>query len=82
MVAARLDKKDKKKLVIDEAEAEMVRLVFDLYLEREGNVGQSGVITITRELNRRGLRIQNKPSRTATANVLSRPTLARPLPCQ
>lgn len=69
-VVARLEKKDKKKLIIDEAEAEVVRLVFDLYLERQGNVGKSGVIAITEELNRRGLQIRGKPFRTATVHAI------------
>ncbi|HWK65715.1 MAG TPA: recombinase family protein [Rhizobiaceae bacterium] len=71
-VAVRLDKKDKKKLVIDEPEAEVVRLIFDLYLEREGNIGKSGVIAITQELNRRGLLIRGKSFRTATVHAILR----------
>lgn len=69
---ARLDKKDKKKLVIEEAEADIVRLIFDLYLERCGNVGKSGVIAITSELNRQHMTIRGKPFRTGTVHEILR----------
>ena len=72
VIAARLDKKDKKKLVIDENEVEIVRLIFDLYLERCSNHGNSGVISITQELSRRGLLIRGKPFRTATVHDILR----------
>ena len=71
-IVARLDKKDKKKLAIDDSEAEIVRLIFDLYLERFGNVGKSGVIAITAELNHRHLTIRGKPFRTATVHDILR----------
>ncbi|WP_298670938.1 recombinase family protein [uncultured Sphingomonas sp.] len=76
-VAGRMAKKDKKQLRIYEEEAAVVRLIFDLYLERCGNYGKSGVIAITHELNRRGLLIRGKPFRTATVHlILHRETYA------
>lgn len=46
----------KKKLVIDPVEAEMVRLIFRLYLEGEASKGPMGVKEVTKALNAKGLR--------------------------
>jgi site-specific DNA recombinase len=46
----------KKKLVIDAVEAEIVRLIYRLYLEGEGGRGPMGVKEVTKALNARGER--------------------------
>jgi Recombinase len=48
-----------------------------MYVERDGNIGRSGVIAIAKELNRRAIRTRGKPFRTATVHIiLHRATLA------
>ena len=54
--AERRGQKIKKKLDIDSVEAELVRLIFRLYLEGDGNAGPLGVKETTKWLNRHGYR--------------------------
>lgn len=48
--------KDKKKIVVDPVEAELVRVVFDLYTKGDGKSGSLGVKEIVSRLNRNGFR--------------------------
>ena len=48
--------KDKKKIVVDPVEAELVRVIFDLYTKGDGNSGSLGVKEIVSRLNRNGYR--------------------------
>ncbi len=51
--------KEKKRLAIDEAQAVTVRLIFDLYLNGDGQSGPLGVKAITSWLNQRGFHTRN-----------------------
>ncbi len=46
----------KKRIVVDPVEAELVRLMFDLYLQGDGASGPMGIKEITKHLNARGYR--------------------------
>ena len=48
--------KDKKKIVVDPVEAELVRVIFDLYTKGDGKSGSLGVKEIVSHLNRGGFR--------------------------
>ena len=48
--------KDKKKIVVDPVEAELVRVIFDLYTKGDGNSSSLGVKEIVSRLNRNGFR--------------------------
>ena len=52
----RRGEKTKKRLVIDDVEAETVRLIFKLYLDGDGSTGALGVKEIVKWLNARGYR--------------------------
>ena len=54
--AERRGQKIKKKLDIDPVEAELVRLIFRLYLEGDGSSGPLGIKEVTKWLNSRGHR--------------------------
>ena len=46
----------KKRIVVDPVEAELVRLMFDLYLQGDGTSGPMGIKEITKHLNAKGHR--------------------------
>ncbi len=46
----------KKRIIVDPVEAELVRLMFDLYLQGDGTSGPMGIKEITKHLNARGYR--------------------------
>ena len=46
----------KKRIIVDPVEAELVRLMFDLYLQGDGSSGPMGIKEITKHLNARGYR--------------------------
>ncbi len=63
--------KDKKKLAIEPAEAEIVKLAFQLYLTGDGCSGPMGIKDVTKELNRRGLAQRGgKPFRVQTVHLM------------
>ena len=76
--AERRGDKIKKRLKIDPAEAEILRLIFDLYRHGDGRNGPLGIKAIVTHLNNKGLR-QRKGSRFTTKTVheiLTRTTYA------
>ena len=46
----------KKRIIVDPVEAELVRLMFDLYLQGDGTSGPMGIKEITKHLNAKGYR--------------------------
>lgn len=62
--------KAKKKLMIDEAEAQIVRLIFDLYLVGDGRFGPLGLIGIVQHLTRHGHKLRGKPFQKSTVHAL------------
>jgi site-specific DNA recombinase len=74
MVAERRRDKDKKKLVIDETEAPLVRRIFDLYLNGDGQSGPLGVKKIASWLNGRGYAYCGKPFHVSNIDDVLRRT--------
>ncbi len=62
--------KAKKKLMIDEAEAQIVRLIFDLYVIGDGRFGPLGLVGIVQHLTRHGHKLRGKPFQKSTVHAL------------
>jgi len=71
-IAERHGNKDKKKLAIEPGEAEIVRLVFQLYLHGDGKSGPLGVKAVTTYLNARGFRNAGEPFRLQFVHLMLR----------
>ena len=70
-----LGKKIKKRLAVDEAEAELVRRIFRLHLMGENGSGPLGLKAICTRLNGEGTTLRGKPFLTSTvADILRRTT--------
>ena len=77
LVAERRGDKDKKVLAVDETEAPLVRRIFSLYLEGDGESGPIGIKKIASWLNRRGYSYRGKPFHVSNVDeVLRRTTYA------
>jgi site-specific DNA recombinase len=77
LVAERRGDKDKKVLAVDETEAPLVRRIFTLYLEGDGESGPIGIKKIASWLNQRGYSYRGKPFHVSNVDeVLRRTTYA------
>jgi site-specific DNA recombinase len=77
LVAERRGDKDKKVLAVDETEAPLVRRIFLLYLEGDGESGPIGIKKIASWLNGRGYSYRGKPFHVSNVDeVLRRTTYA------
>lgn len=74
VVAERRRDKDKKKLAIDESEAPIVRKIFDLYLNGDGQSGAMGAKKIVSWLNERGYAYRGKVFHTSNVDAVLRRT--------
>lgn len=71
IVTERHGAKDKKKLAIEPAEAEIVKLAFQLYLFGDGDQGPMGIKAVTSALNARGLTQRGgRPFRVQTVHAM------------
>tara|TARA_R110002110_G_scaffold258135_1_gene474041 strand:- start:3 stop:1634 length:1632 start_codon:yes stop_codon:yes gene_type:complete len=73
-VAARVGKKEKKKLELEPKEAEIVKMIFQLYLYGDGKSGPLGVKNLVSYLNDLGLKHRKTPFRAQTVHALLRKT--------
>ncbi len=73
-VAARIGKKEKKKLELEPKEAEIVKMIFQLYLYGDGKTGPLGVKNLVSYLNDLGLKHRNTPFRAQTVHALLKKT--------
>lgn len=71
-VAERVGKKEKKKLELEPKEAEIVKLIFQLYLYGDGKSGPLGVKNLVSYLNERGFKHRSYPFRAQTVHALLR----------
>jgi len=77
LVAERRGDKDKKVLAVDETEAPLVRRIFTLYLEGDGETGPIGIKKIASWLNGWGYSYRGKPFHVSNVDeVLRRTTYA------
>ena len=74
VVAERRGDKDKKVLVIDETEAPLVRRIFSLYLDGDGQSGPLGIKKIVSWLNGRSHSYRGKPFHVSNVNDVLRRT--------
>lgn len=74
VIAERRGDKDKKVLVVDEAEAPIVRKIFRLYLEGDGSSGPPGIKKIVSWLNGRNYSYRGKPFHVSNVDVVLRRT--------
>ena len=74
LVAERRGDKDKKVLAVDETEAPLVRRIFSLYLEGDGESGPIGVKKIASWLNQRGYAYRGKPFHVSNVDAVLRRT--------
>ena len=74
VVAERRGDKDKKVLVVDETEAPLVRRIFSLYLEGDGESGPLGIKKIVSWLNQRSHSYRGKPFHVSNVNDVLRRT--------
>jgi site-specific DNA recombinase len=77
LVAERRGDKDKKVLAVDESEAPLVRRIFSLYLEGDGESGPLGIKKVVSWLNGRNYSYRGKPFHVSNVDdVLRRTTYA------
>src|SRR6478752_8004892 len=77
VIAERRGDKDKKVLAVDETEAPLVRRIFSLYLEGDGESGPIGIKKIVSWLNGRNYSYRGKPFHVSNVDeVLRRTTYA------
>lgn len=74
LVAERRGDKDKKVLAVDESEAPLVRRIFSLYLEGDGESGPIGIKKIASWLNQRSYRYRGKPFHVSNVDAVLRRT--------
>ena len=74
VIAERRGDKDKKVLAVDETEAPLVRRIFSLYLEGDGNSGPLGIKKIVSWLNGRHYTYRGKPFHVSNVDVVLRRT--------
>ena len=74
LVAERRGDKDKKVLAVDETEAPLVRRIFSLYLEGDGENGPLGIKKIASWLNRRNYSYRGKPFHVSNVDAVLRRT--------
>lgn len=70
VIAERRGDEDKKVLALDEAEAQLVRRIYSLYLEGDGETGSMGIKKIVSWLNQRSYTYQGKPFHDLHGNAL------------
>ena len=74
VIAERRGDKDKKVLAVDETEAPLVRRIFSLYLEGDGESGPIGIKKIASWLNARGYQYRGKPFHVSNVDAVLRRT--------
>ena len=74
LVAERRGDKDKKVLAVDETEAPLVRRIFSLYLEGDGESGPIGIKKIASWLNARGYQYRGKSFHVSNVDAVLRRT--------
>jgi site-specific DNA recombinase len=74
LIAERRGDKDKKVLAVDETEAPLVRRIFSLYLEGDGDSGPIGIKKIASWLNGRGHQYRGKPFHVSNVDAVLRRT--------
>ena len=74
LVAERRGDKDKKVLAVDETEAPLIRRIFSLYLEGDGESGPIGIKKIASWLNQRNYRYRGKPFHVSNVDAVLRRT--------
>jgi site-specific DNA recombinase len=74
VIAERRGDKDKKVLAVDEAEAQLVRRIYSLYLEGDGETGPMGIKKIVSWLNQRSYTYRGKPFHVSNVDLVLRRT--------